>query len=361
MSLVSSNKPVKKKSGLVIYAKTDRDEVVNPRLVTLEELTKAIESIPKGQKINDPLSDVYSVSLSPGSVTISKSSPSSVGQRVENYKPRTAIKDWSKKSRSSMIARLASLDYSPLFVSLVKPPVMITLTYPANWQKLVPTAAEAKRHLQIFRKRYERHFKEKLYGLWKMEFQARQAVHFHIFCSPSVRGEELRNWLSTNWVEIVNETDLKEREKHLRAGTGVDVAFGFKATDSRAISSYFAKHNSPGQSAKEYQNRPPDLWLESGTVGRYWGYWNLQKLILTSEVSEDVAVFIARTLRRWHKSLTKPVTVTVWRVNQKTGEVTKRKVKRRIKRFRSSSGYLVVKDGSVIGELLSRAIEARFC
>lgn len=347
-------------SGLVNSAISSRDELYEPRLVSLTELENASNNFPDCE-VKDLLSSRYSISLSPALIKISKHSPLLLGKRVENYRPRTEIKEWSNKSRSAMIARLATLDYSPLLTVFNKPPLMITLTYPKNWEALVPTSGAAKQHLQNFKKRYERKFKVPLYGLWKMEFQRRKAVHFHIFCSPPLRGADFNCWLSKTWTEIVNEVEPTEREKHLASGTGVDVALGYRATDNKSISSYFSKHSAPASPAKEYQNQPPDLWLTNGaSVGRFWGYWHLNPLIVETVITEDVAIFISRTLRRWHKSKSRPVKVFVWRVDTKTGEVRKRKTTRRIKRFSRTSGYLVVGDGSAIGLALSEAISARF-
>ena len=259
-----------------------------------------------------------------------------------------------------MIFRLATLDCSPL-LQTDKPPIMVTLTYPKNWEILVPDAATAKRHLLSLKKRYERKFNEPFYALWKMEFQRRSAVHWHIFCNPTVRGREFRDWLSFAWSEIVNEQDPVDRAKHLQAGTGVDLALGFSAPDARRVSAYFSKHSSPATSPKEYQNKPPELWLSAGkSVGRFWGYWHLKPMQVDVSVSEDVAKFAARTLRRWHKANSKSRAVFVWRVNRKTGVLSKRKVNRRPKRFTGTSGYLVVKDGSEIGEWLAKAIRAKF-
>jgi hypothetical protein len=48
--------------------------------------------------------------------------------------------------------------------------------------------------------------------------------------------------------------------------------------------------------------------------------------------------------------------VAVFRVNQETGVVKKRTANRRLKRFPSMSGFLVVNDGVGIAEDLARAI-----
>jgi hypothetical protein len=348
-------------SGLVIYDINVRQDTYSPKLVSEAELTEAAQKVfnestePKASDLKN-----YKLTVSPSLLKISSTLKIKPPAKSENYKCRQDIKVWSSKSRSSMIARFATLDYSPM-VSLDNAPVLLTLTYPKNWETLVPDAETAKRHLRSFKKRYERHFGIPFFALWKMEFQRRSAVHWHILCNPPIGGKAFKEWVSATWVDVVGETDPDERKKHLRAGTGVDLAIGLTSTDARRISFYFSKHSSPGKGSKEYQNKPPQLWLESGgSVGRYWGYWHLRPISAQVEVSREVADFLMRTLRRWHKSTAHPRKVFVWRVHTKTGVIYKRRVRRRIKRLPQSSGYLVVNDGSEIAEFLSRAIKARF-
>jgi len=347
--------------GLVNSDISVRDELYEPLLVSEKQIKDSAQKI-FNESTKPENSDLrnFKVSISPASIKVSSSSKIKSGTKPRNYEPKKEIKNWSSKSRSGMIARFATLNFEPL-VSLNNPPIMLTLTYPKNWEKLVPTAQEAKRHLRAFKKRYERKFSVPLAGLWKMEFQRRSAVHWHILCNPPVSVREFKEWVSITWADVVGEPNPKEREKHIQAGTGIDMALGFTATDTKRISIYFSKHSSPNLSPKEYQNKPPQLWLDNGnSVGRYWGYWHLTPSVAEADVSREVAVFIARTLRRWHRSKTPFRKNLVWRVRQETGVLSRRKVNRRIKRFNNSSGYLVVDDGSYVGEIISRAIKARF-
>ena len=111
---------------------------------------------------------------------------------------------------------------------------------------------------------------------------------------------------------------------------------------------------------KEYQNQPPDFWKAAGSVGRFWGRWGLEVSTTTIEVSEEHAQFVARVLRRWARANNKPRKVNVWRVNQRTGEVRKRRVNRRTKRMPRIQGFCSVNDGSLMGEVLARALVARY-
>lgn len=82
-----------------------------------------------------------------------------------------------------MVAKLASLDYRPIFRSEELRSVMITLTYVNKWQDVVTAAMAAKKHLRTLQKRWERKFKFAVEAIWKMEFQRRGAHHCHVFTS----------------------------------------------------------------------------------------------------------------------------------------------------------------------------------
>ncbi len=347
--------------GLVPSAKSARKELFQPNIVHPIELEKASKSLPAlpPREINDD-QPRYSVSLSPATVRVSKSDPRQIGKLVDNYKPRTPIKEWSSKSRSAMVARLSSLDYSVMLTDPDAIPIMATLTYPGDWETVVPDAETAKKHLRAFQKRYERAFGEKLTAIWKMEFQRRGAVHFHIFMNMRIEKREFDKWLSATWTEIVNPPDAEERRKHLLAGTGVDIASGLKATDAKLVAIYFSKHNSPNRGSKEYQNKPPQKWLEQGSVGRFWGYWHLSPIVFSTDISHSHALFISRTLRRWHRANSKPRQISVWRTNMSSGTMRKRTVKRRVRRMSGTSGYLTVANGAKMAEFISRALHSRF-
>ncbi len=174
-------------------------------------------------------------------------------------------------------------------------------------------------------------------------------------------GQQFKEWLSQTWADIVAEPDLDEYQKHLNAGTAVDYAKGSRSTDPKRIVVYFLKHSSPTKNGqKDYQNQPPDFWKAAGSAGRFWGRWGLEVASTAIEISEEHALFIARVLRKWSRANNKPRRVNVWRVNQKTGELRKRKVNRRPKRMKGTQGFCSVNDGSKTGLGLARAIAARF-
>ena len=342
--------------GLVISDITAREGLYVPEFPTAQQLQEAAEQFPEipPRQLGDR-EDRYSVSLSPGVVTVSRQQ----GRKrphSDNYKAKTIIREWSKKSRANMVKVLAQLDYSQMLNDPSRLPALITLTYPKNWEEIVPDAQTARRHLKLLRQRYERTFGE-MVAVWKMEFQRRGACHFHLFMAAPPDLKAFRVWLSENWTDILNISDPEEKAKHLAAGTGVDIREGLRNSDPKRVSVYFSKHNSANYGVKEYQNKPPDLWLEDNkSVGRFWGYFRLRKLTYTKEVSREDAVFISRLLRRLARAQSKPRKMRVPRVNQKTGVVKYRTVNRRARRHGSISGFQVVNDGSKIGALISQAL-----
>jgi hypothetical protein len=256
-----------------------------------------------------------------------------------------------------MTLRLSTLDYRPLF-RRGRLPAMITLTYPGEWLTVVPDAATAQRHLNAFRKRYEYEFGEPLIALWKREHQRSGSPHFHLFAAPPT-GRAFAQWLSRTWADVVAHPDPKQRANHEKAGTGIDYATGFRASDPRRISTYFSKHNSANFGSKEYQNRPPQQWVDAGSVGRFWGYWGIKPLIVAVEISDDDALFVARVLRRWTKANAQPRTRKVARGSNSKGEMKFRRVSRRRGRFLNGLGFAIVEDSPSMGAALARAVKGR--
>lgn len=334
--------------GLVISSITARSEE-RPTYVSLEEIDKALIPLTESNQVSDE--SEYSVEFSPACIRVSKRSNKAGKNRNSGAAVRKPVTRWSNKSRLKMLERFASLDYSP-FVDKQFVPAMLTLTYPADWVSVVPTAQEAKKHLHSFRKRYERAYQRVFFGLWKMEFQRRGAPHFHIL-APIPIGVKFTDWLSETWSEVVNHQDTTEREKHRLAGTRVDIARGLTATDAHLISFYFSKHSSAGHGPKEYQHLPPEEWQKHGSVGRFWGYWGLSVATRKVLLSEKEALFIARTLRRWKNSKRRVVKTRVRRINRNTGEVYYRHVCRKQSIFRSAQAMRLISDGVSFAEVFA--------
>lgn len=247
------------------------------------------------------------------------------------------IREWSRTSRARMVMRICSLDFGPMFAHADRVPVMITATYPGDWLAVAPDGRTCNRdHWDLLRKRYARVWDEPALAVWKREFQARGAPHYHAHMAPPTHATTyvvtdrtwsiltdpaddtarllgvtpllddpserrvrslFRGWLSVAWAEIVEHPNRDEYRRHMRAGTGVDVAEGLRATDPKRLGVYFTKHGIAA--GKEYQNLPPDEWPEDVSVGRFWGVWGLVPALSTVQVHGDDAVVVARTLRRY--------------------------------------------------------------
>jgi len=339
-----------KNNGLVISSKTVRNQT--GKGIGIDEVTESSNKLHQAEKVN-PGRKTYELELSPASIRVKKNDAPKT--KSVNYVSRKPITKWSKKSRSNMVARLCSLDYSPLFREDLTP-VFVTLTYPKTWQVVVPDATSAKRHLALLRKRFDRKYGLPLYGLWKAEFQRRKAIHFHLLTAIPGDVSSFREWLSETWAEVVNHPDEKEKNLHRLAGVGVDKAAEFLVNEPHLVSVYFSKHSSANEGVKEYQNQPPDEWVSAGQVGRFWGYWNLKPAVVSTAVSYETAVFVSRVLRNWNRSKGQVTKKVVWRTNTKTGVIYKRKVNRRSRRLNHTRGFIAVADGPALGALLADAI-----
>jgi len=176
--------------------------------------------------------------------------------------PGRAITEWSRKSRAAMCRTFAELDYTPL-VKCGRVPAMVTLTYPGDWECVAPDGASVKRHMMLWRKRFQREWGEPARYIWKLEFQRRGAPHIHLWMAPphtlGRSGRKFRDWLSQEWADIVAHPDPEQHARHLLAGTAVDILNGLRACDSKRLAIYFTKHSSPNQLGdKEYQHIVPD-------------------------------------------------------------------------------------------------------
>lgn len=61
---------------------------------------------------------------------------------------------------------------------------MITLTYPGGWEVVAPDGASVKRHMVLWRNRFQREYGEPGRCIWKLEFQRRGAPHIHQWMAP---------------------------------------------------------------------------------------------------------------------------------------------------------------------------------
>lgn len=289
------------------------------------------------------------------------------------------ITEWSRKSRSLMCRTFAELDYSPL-VESGRIPAMVTLTYPGNWEMVAPTGASVKRHMMLWRKRFQREYGEPARYIWKLEFQRRGAPHIHLWMapptSPGRSGLGFSQWLSGTWAQVVDHPDPVQKARHRLAGTAIDVLSGLKACDPKRLAIYFTKHSSPNLNGdKAYQHIVPEPWRQPGRgPGRFWGVYGLEKAIAVVEVAQNAYLAARRIVRRWSRSqavygdsdsrfptAVRPRTAIrkVPRVDGDTGVVTHRKVRRRrmlCSQGGLAGGYALVNNGPGFAAQLARAV-----
>lgn len=341
------------------------------------------------------------------------------GEEPPQAVPTRVITGWSRKSRVNFWEAMHELDYSGwLRRGNAGVPAMITLTYPREWLKLAPNGREVKRHMRLFRKRFERAWGyydldpvtqdrgewvgTELRGVWKLEFQRRGAPHLHMMIVPPhgragrgrFAGLTFKHWLSATWADICTRPnparcgavldpdtgrllDAGELGKFRRAGTGIDYSDGLKASDPRKVSVYFAKHGA--FSAKEYQHNVPVEWQHPGAgPGRFWGYWGLKRAAHAIEIPLDLATAASRVLRRWSRAqgITREVAAVRYRGGQLRahGEIVGlagaqeyrnqprawRKQRRRARRMtgKYGAGWVSFNDGAAAGEHLLRYLAA---
>lgn len=362
-------------SGLVICPKTVRNSLTSINAGTPVDISALFGvNFPTKSDIDNALrwgefswngkeGSIPQLHISPGVVRLTAPDLNRAEKRVnrladsssmpvenEPEKDGGEIRGWSRKSRSNMVFRLATLDYSD-FLSGVETPAMVTLTYPGKWEKVAPDGATVKKHLTSFFKRFERAFGLAWQGVWKLEFQRRGAPHFHLFQTiPQVKagfyrdssgrgrkmlgeGLNFRAWLAITWADIVSAKG-DDYKNHVLAGTGIDYAEGARARNPRSLAQYFSKHGS--YSAKAYQNEVPELWRESGkSVGRFWGYRGLKPLVRGITITADESIKMARILRALGSRSTR------W--NGTTRKVETVKAVCRIKRARRT----ILRDGTI--------------
>jgi hypothetical protein len=208
---------------------------------------------------------------------------------------REDCKGFSDNSRRRLIQKMAMWNINDLYAYFV------TLTYPAlyatDWRIW-------KRDLDVLFKRLVRKYPELIGCCWRVEFQKRGAPHFHLIGVLSKECQNLvlfRLQIAEMWAEIVADgyrisggdmtVYAPEKEKHLKAGTGIEIVQGRKQ-----LMAYVSKYL-----AKVDQANAPDEW------GRNWGFRNLNGQLDFSpveviEIGYCEATQLKRYIRRWLKS-----------------------------------------------------------
>lgn len=258
---------------------------------------------------------------------------------------RGVVRGWSPRSRARMARTFAEVEWAPLFAVPNTRPGVVTLTYPGDWVSVVPTAEACKRHVEMLRRRWVRRWgKGSWVGAWKLEFQRRGAPHVHALLPVPADGSFVR-WLSAVWFEIVGSDDFR----HLRAGTGVDLAEGARCSDPRRLAVYFGKHGS--FRAKRYQDVPPVEW---DSTGRIWGVWGLRRAVAEVGVTQRQLIEARRLLRGVVRSQRRVVQVV-----GADGRKSSRRYRLRSLEGGIGGGWVLVNDGPRVCADVARFLASR--
>jgi len=163
------------------------------------------------------------------------------------------------------------------------PPVFLTLTYVSN----MVDSTRGKAHLRTFLERVRRKF-PKSSGVWRIEYQKRGAVHFHLilFNLPFWKADDIRD----AWGEIIGEENPRIR---------IELCHSRRKLTSY-VSKYIAKVAS--ESFVSLSNVPYPH------AGRWWGVFNKSfipmAILRIYEVLENKKAFwnLRRAIDRYYPS-----------------------------------------------------------
>lgn len=185
---------------------------------------------------------------------------------------RGEIKGFSRRSRSRMIDLMARLDLNKVRVTF------LTLTFHGS-----PTAPEAKKALKRLTMRIRRAF-PLASGVWRMEFQERGAIHFHLllFNFPFVPQRQMQ----AVWEECTGED---KSIVHITLVRNRRMLMGY-------VSKYIGKVEEHSSDASLI-NEPYQHSLSSVKTGRIWGWLNKECLPLAPKFElitddEDLAGYL---------------------------------------------------------------------
>jgi hypothetical protein len=155
-------------------------------------------------------------------------------------------------------------------------PLFVTLTYPGDWQRW--NAEDWKRHRDNFAKALLRAHPG-AFALWKLEFQARGAPHYHLVVY-GVRFLD-HDWVASAWYRIVGSGD----PRHLAAGTEVRQVRSWRGTRAY-VSKYLAKVGP----------------VPEGYTGRFWGVIgrkNMPTEVIRIILDDPQFYRLKRIIRKW--------------------------------------------------------------
>lgn len=164
---------------------------------------------------------------------------------------------WTRQSRMRLYRRVVELSKA----LSEGHSYAICLTYQQR------TPEESKKDLNRLNMRLKRKLKgQKWCCIWKMEFQRRGTVHYHLILSTERPFTGIIEWISKAWAEITKDPQL--------AITGTCVQ-RIETSTLEYCTLYIIGHMQAF--AKEYQTIAPE---EVQWTGRWWGIWNRPKQMM---------------------------------------------------------------------------------
>lgn len=297
---------------------------------------------------------------------------------------RSGVREFSRKSRSNLIYRVLATPWAD-YLQPGERLWFVTLTAPADWKKWLGTHDLSERAMKRFADRVADHTDAPARFFWKREFQRRGAPHWHlVLIAPMrVKDQPLRQFISQQWYAAVASGE----QKHLLAGTNVDIGSSVKAVDPKRLALYFAGYSTSKD--KDYQHVLPYGYEapDTGATGRWWGAKGLPKKEATVRITHGDMIEIQRLLRARQRSqrgelepgrtqirqpLTKQTVVRRWTFRKLGGNARTfegppapvwRKVRRRT-RLRSLKGTthgctIYVNDGPALATAIARTLQQR--
>ncbi|MEZ5407684.1 MAG: hypothetical protein R2761_06645 [Acidimicrobiales bacterium] len=270
--------------------------------------------------------------------------------------PWNVVTVFTRKSRQRLRQKVAEADWWTPLQRDDSRVGMLTLTYPGEWEPWAPNPNAITKHRNALEKRMARALGYGPAFFWVREWQARWAPHFHWAGVFPVRisGRRLEEWLSLNWWQVVGSND----PDHLKAGTRVDWERGLAASDPNRLAAYFSSYSAK-DGDKEYQHQPPPGWAnDNGSVGRHWGYRNVEFVRSEVRLSYGQHVEVMRFLRAYLRSQKRTERTRMARIS--LGGRRKRSVNRRYQ-LRSLTGpdtglTFLTNDGPALAIAIARAL-----
>ena len=170
---------------------------------------------------------------------------------------------------------------------------MMVLTYPAAWRQWCPDGEALRKHMDAFRKRWDRKWGQPM-AAWGLEFQPRedrpqeerQAPHINIYAAipadavlgpDSYNGRLAWDWARQAWWEIVGSGDANHRWWGVFIEATFQESLGDVRGNARRVGDYFWR-----ESGKWAQHDAPE-----GFAGLKWyGLWGLKPRKTVQEVEK---------------------------------------------------------------------------